>query len=309
MGSVDHDHVDASRLKGFGALGDIGDTDRSGDSKPPIRIEGRVGVFDALVDVLDRDQALEQAGVVDQRQLLDAMLVQHCDRFLEAGTDGCGDQTIGGHEIGDGLRVLIRGAEPHIAVGEDADKTTIGITDRHTADLVPRHQRLGIVECGRGREADRRRDHAGLGPLDPIDLLGLLLDGEVAVQHPDPAGSSDSDRQRRFGDRVHRRRHQRHGQLDPRQRRGGVDFGGQDFAPTGDDQHVVEGERLGTGEHLVVHRLTIGEIAPMTRTRDRGYRRAAPLACSTCHKARQASSRAQDDRYRMGSARQWRSAL
>ena len=266
MGSIDHDHVDAGGLQGFGALGDIGDTDRGSDPKPSVLVEGRVGVLDALVDVLDRDQTLKHACVVDQRQLLDAVLVQHRHRFLKARAHGRRDQTVGGHEIGDGLRVLIRGAEPHISVGEDADKATIGITDRHTADLVPRHQRLGIVECGRGREADRRRDHASLGPLDPVDLLSLLLDGEVAMQHPDPTGSSNGDRQRRFGDGVHRRRHQRHGQLDPRQGRGGVDFGGQDFAPTGDDQHVVEGERLGTGEHLVVHRLTIGEIAPMTRT-------------------------------------------
>jgi hypothetical protein len=32
----------------------------------------------------------------------------------------------------------------------------------------------------------RVRDHAGLGPLDEVDLLRLLLDREVAVQHAEP---------------------------------------------------------------------------------------------------------------------------
>ena len=43
---------------------------------------GSVRVLDPLVDVLHRDQALQHTGLVDQRKLLDAMLVQHRHRFL-----------------------------------------------------------------------------------------------------------------------------------------------------------------------------------------------------------------------------------
>ena len=45
-----------------------------------------------------------------------------------------------------------------------------------------------------------------------------------------------------------------HSQFDPGERRRRVDLGRQHFAPTGDDEHVIEGERLGAGEDLVVHR-------------------------------------------------------
>ena len=194
------------------------------------------------------------------------------DRYcgLEAGADRRRHETLGRHELGDGLAELVGRAEANIAVGENAHEAAGGITDRHTADLVTSHQLLGIVEGGGRRQADRRRDHASLGPLDPVDFFSLFLDGQVPVQHTDPASSGDRNSERRLGHRVHRSRHERNSQFDPCDRRGGIDLVGKDLAPTRDDKHVVEGERLGPGEHLVVHRLTIGDLTTMTRTRDWG---------------------------------------
>jgi hypothetical protein len=40
---------------------------------------------------------------------------------------------------------------------------------------------------------DRVADHAGLGPLDQVDLDRLLVRRQVAVQHPDAALASHRD--------------------------------------------------------------------------------------------------------------------
>ena len=54
-----------------------------------------------------------------------------------------------------------------------------------------------------GGAGDRVGDHAGLGPLDDVDLGGLVLDRQVAVQHADAALARHRDRHPRLGDGVH----------------------------------------------------------------------------------------------------------
>ena len=45
----------------------------------------------------------------------------------------------------------------------------------------------------------------GLGTLDPVDLGGLLLDGQIPVQHADAALTGHGDGHPRLGDLVHGR--------------------------------------------------------------------------------------------------------
>jgi hypothetical protein len=74
-----------------------------------------------------------------------------------------------------------------------------------------------------------------------VNLAALHLDAEVLVHDPDPPLLGEGDGQPRFGDRVHRGRHQRNIQADVRrQERAGVDMVGQDRRSPGDQQDVIE---------------------------------------------------------------------
>ncbi len=74
---VEHEHVGARRDELLGALEGVGpDADGRSDTQTPVRVLGRMGELDPLLDVLDGDQPFEHAGGVDDRKLLDAVAVQ-----------------------------------------------------------------------------------------------------------------------------------------------------------------------------------------------------------------------------------------
>ena len=94
-----------------------------------------------------------------------------------------------------------------------------------------------------GRDGDGVDDHAGLGALDLVDLAGLLLDGEVAVDDAHAALLGHGDGQARLGDGVHGGGHQRGVEGDVAGELGlGADLGGNDFAVGGDEEDIVEGQ-------------------------------------------------------------------
>ena len=104
-------------------------------------------------------------------------------------------------------------------------------------------------------DGDRVGDDPGLGPLHQVDLVGLVLDREVAVQHAEAALAGHRDRHPRLGDGVHRGADQRHLERDlagqPGRR---VDVGGREVGVTRQQQDVVVGQAQG-GELL-------GELHP-----------------------------------------------
>ena len=68
------------------------------------------------------------------------------------------------------------------------------------------------VDLGHGRVGRRRdgvRDHARLAALDLVDVRGLVVDREVAVDDADAALAGHGDGHARLGDGVHRGREQR----------------------------------------------------------------------------------------------------
>ena len=96
MRGVDRDRVDVHRAR-------AGST-RSSRSAPtptaaaqrsrPRAVTRRVREVLALLDVLDRDQAAQAAVLVDERQLLDAVLLQHRLRLLQRRADVAGDEPL-----------------------------------------------------------------------------------------------------------------------------------------------------------------------------------------------------------------------
>src|SRR6202161_1014843 len=86
--------------------------------------------------------------------------------------------------------------------------TVISPRSRPASSTSGRFSARGVRAAGH-----RMSDHAGLGPLDHVDLLRLLLHGQVAVQDADTALAGHGDRHPGLGDGIHRRRQQRHAQL------------------------------------------------------------------------------------------------
>ena len=57
---------------------------------------------------------------------------------------------------------------------------------------------------GVGRQTCHRVcDHTGLGALDEVNLRRLLVDRQIAMEHPNPALASHSNSHSRLGHGVH----------------------------------------------------------------------------------------------------------
>ena len=88
MRGVDDDDVDLGVDQRAGALERIrADADRGADTKAALLVLGRERELDPLLDVLDRDQALEVTVRVDDRELLDLVAVQDLVRLVERRAD------------------------------------------------------------------------------------------------------------------------------------------------------------------------------------------------------------------------------
>ena len=88
VGGVDDEHVDAGVDERLGPLEGVGaDPDRGADPEPAPLVLGGVGVLGPLLDVLDGDQPAQDAVVVDDRQLLDAVLPEDLLGLLERGAE------------------------------------------------------------------------------------------------------------------------------------------------------------------------------------------------------------------------------
>ena len=97
MGGVDHEHVDARRDERLDPRSRSAPTPTAARApQPPVRSSRRrVRELAALLDVLDRDQAAQAAVVVDERQLLDAVLLQERLGLVERRADRRRDETLG----------------------------------------------------------------------------------------------------------------------------------------------------------------------------------------------------------------------
>src|SRR5215211_5376535 len=108
MRRVDDEDVDIGPDERAGPLERVRpDTDRGADAEATVAVLGRVRVLDLLLDVLDRDEPLEHAVGIDDRQLLDLVAMEDAGGLLEGGADGCRDERSGRHEGRDGLRHVV----------------------------------------------------------------------------------------------------------------------------------------------------------------------------------------------------------
>ena len=242
VGGVDDDEVAFGVDQRLGALEAlVADRRRRRDPEPAGGILGGVGIGDRLLDVLDGDEAGAAAGIVDDDQFLDPALVEEPPRLLLGHSGADRGEIVAGHQLGDRLARIF--GEADVAVGEDADQPAAFLGHRDPGDPVPLHQLERVGQSLVRGHGDRVDHHPALEALHRPHRRRLLLDGEVAVEHPHPAQLRHDDRHVGLGHRVHRRGEDRDVEPDLAGDLGaGVGLARKHRRFAGLEQHVVEGE-------------------------------------------------------------------
>src|SRR5699024_10677788 len=172
-------------------------TNGTADNQASVRVLGGVGELLALDEVLDGDQAAQALVGVDEGKFFHFVSAQQFESVIAGDIDRCGDQVLGGHNIADQSRTVA--FETHVAVGDDTHEAALPVGDRYTGDPVTGAQAFHFGEGVLGATGDRVGDHACFGTFDEVDLGGLLLGGQVAVEHTRPTLASHRHGHPRLG--------------------------------------------------------------------------------------------------------------
>ena len=255
VGGVDDEQVDPGVDQPLGPFHPVRPHRGGGtDAQRTVGILGGGRVELAFLHILDGDQARAVAGLIDDQQLFDAVLVQQLlglrlfDAFLHR------HQTLAGHQFIDLLGRVV--GEAHIAVGQDADEPPglapalpAILDDRNAGDTVGAHQFHRVGQGGVRADGQRIDHHAAFELLDLPHFLRLLFRREVAVDDAHATGLRHGDGEAGFRHRIHRGRQDRQVENDLlRQPRGDIHLAGHDGAVAGLQQHIVECEGVVPGE-------------------------------------------------------------
>jgi hypothetical protein len=237
VGGVDAEEIDVLRDQPLGSFVVVG-PDRAADAQPPAVVAAGVGKLLQLVDVFDGDHAAKAPFVVDQKQLLDLVLLEDLLGVVEGRCERGGDQVVLRHHVAD-LHGRV-GLEPEVAACEDAGELAV-FDDGHARDVVRVHQIDRAPDRLVGRQRHRVDDDAVGRPFDRVDLADLVVDVEVAMDDADSALLRERDGQGRLCHGVHRGRAQRDVERDlSRQPRACPDLGGQNIGLLWYEVHIVE---------------------------------------------------------------------
>src|SRR5438270_3761260 len=191
---IDNQNVETGCEQRFGALDALaaGAGRRSDPETAMLILAGR-RISLRFLDVLDGYQADAPIGFVDDKQLLDAMLVQEAFGVLAGNTFAHRDKAVPRHQLGDRLPRVV--GESDIAVGQNAGEPAgTALYDRDAGELVVGREPQRVGEGLLRMDRDRVDDHAGLEFLDLADFVGLLFERHIAVDDADPAGLRHCDR-------------------------------------------------------------------------------------------------------------------
>ena len=169
------------------------------------------------------------------------MRVQERAGFFLADTHADSHEIVRRHQVADALLRVV--GKSHIAPGHDADEFSVRFDDRDAGYVVTFGEGAKLSARGVRADGDRVHDHAGLVTLDLADFLGLLVDGQVAVDDTDTADLRHGDGERGFGHRVHGRADEWHVHRDAtRQARVKLGLRGDDVGRLGLQEDVIEGQ-------------------------------------------------------------------
>ena len=242
VGGVDDEGVHAGVDKRGGALvGLFAGTDAGRNQQSPGRVLGRVRVLLGLDKVLDGNQTGELIVRIDDGQLFHLIGREQFEGFLLGYALARNDERHGRHDLAD-LAVKVR-LEAHIAVGANAHQGAILVYHRQARDAEAGAQRVYFPDGHIRAGSDGVGDHAGLGALHNLYLLGLVLGGQVAVQHADTTLASHGNGHAGLGHGIHGGRGKRDAEADIAGKlRAGIDLGRHDIGFGGQQEHIVKGQ-------------------------------------------------------------------
>ena len=225
-------------------------TQRVADVMTPMPlVTAPVGVQADRALTLLKEHKVEKLPLIDDagrlRGLITVKDFAKSEKFPNATKDAEGRLVVG---------AAVVGLEPDIPVGDDAEQDAVRAGHRDAGDPVPAAEPLDVGHGGIRPAGHRVGDHPGLGPLDHVHLLGLLLHRHVPVQDADAALPGHGDGHPRLGHGVHGRGDQRDAQRDPPAQPGRrVRLGGQDVGMSREQQHVVVGQAGRAELQVVAH--------------------------------------------------------
>ena len=258
MGCIHHDQIHACFHQQVHPLIRIRpDADGRAHAQPPMFVLAGIRVFDTFFDVLDGDQALQLELLVDDRQFLDAVLVEDLPGLLQRRAFRRRHELLPFHDLRH-LQVHPR-FEPEIAVGENPDQLAV-LRDRNPGNAVTGHQLMGVPDGLIRRDRHGIENHPAFRFLHAIHLGRLIGRREHPVHDPDPSLPGHRDREAGFRDRVHRRAHDRDVHPDGSgHHRARIDLIGQHVRPGRHQDHVIERQ---TDRGIVIqHESPVGACA------------------------------------------------
>ena len=179
-------------------------------------------------------------GGIDQRQLLDAVLIENAPGLLEAGVRRCRDELFArGHHIGHrGIQVI---EVADIAAGDHALEQALGGNDRETGKSVRGHQGADVIDAVFLAHGERLLNHRVFRAFDLGNHRRLLVDGAGPVNDAHATLAGQGDGQIMLGHGVHRGGNHRDVQRDVgRHVRGNVHLRWQHRTHCRHPKHVVE---------------------------------------------------------------------
>ena len=194
VGRIDNDDVDAGSDQRFKTIIRIATrTHRGADTQCTTAVFARERKVFRLLEVFRRNHAPELEIFVDDKDLLDAVLVQQTENlFIGCAFTNRDEPVLRRHDLGN--RRIELCFEARVAARNDADGDAI-VDNRHTRyahragqvdDLANRHVR---------RDGNRVAHHARFELLDHEDLASLFLDRHVLVDNAEAAFLGESDRE------------------------------------------------------------------------------------------------------------------
>src|SRR5699024_4291244 len=135
---VDHQQVHSGIHEVHGAFETVAEkSDGSAYSQASVVVFCRMREFLSLVEVLDRNEALECVVFANQGQFFDAMFLKQAHNVVTCHVKGCGDQRHFGHDLVHlGARVVSAGNKAGVTIGDDAQQNLVLINDRQPGDTI-----------------------------------------------------------------------------------------------------------------------------------------------------------------------------
>ena len=245
MRRIDDDDIDAGIDQPLGALETVvADRGRGSDAQAALLVLAGERMGDRLLDVLDGDQTDAAILIVDDQQLLDAMLMQQAlgfvlaDAFAHRDELSCviSSEIFWRGSVAKRTSRLVR--MPTSLPGLPLPPPVTTGKPEMPCSFISVSASASVAS---GEMVQRVDHHAGLELLDLPHLRGLPVDIEVAVDNTDAAGLRHGDRHARLGDGIHRGGDDRNVERDfAGQARADIDFGRHDIRQARLQQDVVE---------------------------------------------------------------------